>query len=76
VRTSQRRGTARHPLMARIATDLVTVLHTAGAAVIVDSIETRQQADWWRHTGADAATGPLFDPDGPHDTVDALLTAR
>jgi diguanylate cyclase (GGDEF)-like protein/PAS domain S-box-containing protein len=76
VRTSQGRGTTRHPLMARIATDLVTVLHTAGAAVIVDNIETRQQATWWHHTGADAATGPLFDPDGPHDTVDTLLPTR
>jgi diguanylate cyclase (GGDEF)-like protein/PAS domain S-box-containing protein len=76
VRATPQRGTVRHPLMTRIATDLVTVVHAAGAAVIVDSVRTRQQADWWRQVGADAATGPLFDQDGPHDSVEALLAAR
>jgi EAL domain-containing protein (putative c-di-GMP-specific phosphodiesterase class I) len=72
VRTTPR-GT-RHPLLAKIATELVAAVHAAGATVVVDSIATRDQADWWRQVGADAATGPLFAPDGPHDSV--LPTGR
>jgi diguanylate cyclase (GGDEF)-like protein/PAS domain S-box-containing protein len=74
VRTTPRE--TRHPLLATIATELVAATHAAGATVIVDGVTTREQADWWREIGADAATGPLFTPDGPHDNVDALLANR
>jgi EAL domain-containing protein (putative c-di-GMP-specific phosphodiesterase class I) len=74
VRTTPR--STRHPLLARIATELVAAVHAAGATVVVDNITTRDQADWWRQVGADAATGPLFAPDGPHDSVDAMLASR
>lgn len=74
VRTTPR--ATRHPLPAKIATELVAAVHAAGATVIVDSVTTRDQADWWCQVGADAATGPLFAPDGPHDSVDALLASR
>jgi EAL domain-containing protein (putative c-di-GMP-specific phosphodiesterase class I) len=74
VRTTPR--ATRHPLLATIATELVAAVHAAGATVVVDSVTTRDQADWWRQIGADVATGPLFAPDGPHDSVEALLASR
>jgi diguanylate cyclase (GGDEF)-like protein len=74
VRTTSR--AVRQPLLAKIAADLVAAMHAAGSTVVVDSVSSRDQADWWRQVGADAATGPLFAPDGPHDSVDALLANR
>ena len=74
VRTTPR--ATHHPLLAKITTETIAAVHAAGATVIVDSVATRDQADWWRQVGADAATGPLFGPDGPHDSVDALLASR
>lgn len=74
VRTTSRN--TRHPLLTKIATDLVAATHAAGATVLVDSVTTRDQADWWRQVGADSATGPLFTPDGPHESVNALLASR
>jgi diguanylate cyclase (GGDEF)-like protein/PAS domain S-box-containing protein len=44
----------------RALTDLVTVTHLAGATVVVDGVDTEQQADWWRRTGADMALGDCF----------------
>ena len=40
--------------------DLVALVHEAGAAAVVDDIRTETEADWWRATGADIATGPAF----------------
>jgi diguanylate cyclase (GGDEF)-like protein len=60
--TSQAERAAARPssVLDRALTDLVTVTHLAGATVIVDGVDTEQQADWWRRTGADTALGGLF----------------
>lgn len=44
---------------------VANLVHQAGALLIVDGIATEEQADWWRHAGADLASGPLW---GPHGT--------
>jgi diguanylate cyclase (GGDEF)-like protein len=44
----------------RAVRDMVALAHEAGAAVVVDGISTSAEADWWRDTHADLATGPLF----------------
>ncbi|MCE6997945.1 EAL domain-containing protein [Saccharothrix sp. S26] len=40
--------------------DLVPLAQRAGAQVLVDGLETREQAEWWRAAGAVAGTGPFF----------------
>ncbi|TQM83020.1 PAS domain S-box-containing protein/diguanylate cyclase (GGDEF)-like protein [Saccharothrix saharensis] len=54
--------------------DLVAVVRRAGARVLVDGLETREQVEWWRAAGAVAGTGPFFgDPmpaGGFHDPVE------
>ena len=71
------RRQARHPgrdtLTAKAVTDLATLVHLAGATLIVDDIQAGPQADWWRGAGADTATGPLFSA-GPQDDVAPLLS--
>ncbi|MBP2182103.1 putative bifunctional diguanylate cyclase/phosphodiesterase [Amycolatopsis magusensis] len=47
-------------LLTRSVANLVELAHLAGATVLVDGIHTAEQADWWRHTGADAGLGPYF----------------
>lgn len=44
----------------RALRDMVALAHEAGATVVVDGISTAAEADWWRETDADIATGPLF----------------
>ena len=39
--------------------DLVPLARQAGAQVLVDGLETREQAEWWRAAGAVAGTGPF-----------------
>ncbi|HEX6343688.1 putative bifunctional diguanylate cyclase/phosphodiesterase [Umezawaea sp.] len=50
----------RNPITTRVLADLVAVAHLAGAAVFVDGVDTPELADWWRTSGADAATGAHF----------------
>jgi diguanylate cyclase (GGDEF)-like protein/PAS domain S-box-containing protein len=40
--------------------DMASLVHLAGAQVIVDGINSEEQADWWRAAGADLAQGGLF----------------
>lgn len=40
--------------------DMASLVHLAGAQVIVDGINSKEQADWWRAAGADLAQGGLF----------------
>lgn len=47
-------------LVAKAVSDLVALVHLAGATVTVDDLHTRAQANWWHQAGADTATGPLF----------------
>jgi EAL domain-containing protein (putative c-di-GMP-specific phosphodiesterase class I) len=39
---------------------LPSLVHQAGATVIVDGVRTAADADWWREAGADLATGDHF----------------
>jgi sensor c-di-GMP phosphodiesterase-like protein len=39
---------------------LVPLVQQAGASVIVDGIDRRGQANWWRVVGADCAIGDLY----------------
>ncbi|NUT49623.1 MAG: EAL domain-containing protein [Saccharothrix sp.] len=54
--------------------DLVPLARRAGARVLVDGLETREQAQWWAAAGAVAGTGPFFgDPmpaGGFHDPLE------
>jgi diguanylate cyclase (GGDEF)-like protein/PAS domain S-box-containing protein len=53
---------------------LVPLARRAGAEVLVDGLETREQAEWWRAAGAVAGTGPFFGEPLPagafHDPVE------
>jgi diguanylate cyclase (GGDEF)-like protein/PAS domain S-box-containing protein len=40
--------------------DMASLVHFAGAQVIVDGVNSKEQADWWRAAGADLAQGGLF----------------
>jgi EAL domain-containing protein (putative c-di-GMP-specific phosphodiesterase class I) len=40
--------------------DMASLVHLAGAQVIVDGVSSKEQADWWRAAGADLAQGGLF----------------
>lgn len=59
-RSATRAQAGKPSLLDRTLTDLVAVAHEAGAAVVVDGVDTPAQADWWRHAGADLASGDLF----------------
>jgi EAL domain-containing protein (putative c-di-GMP-specific phosphodiesterase class I) len=50
--------------VARSLTTLAESVHECGATLSVDDIRSAPEAAWWRRTGADTATGPLFaEPD-------------
>ncbi|GGM33656.1 signal transduction protein [Longimycelium tulufanense] len=53
---------ARNPgtVVERAVRDLVPLVREHGAGVLVDGIETEQQAEWWTRLGVDALRGPLF----------------
>jgi diguanylate cyclase (GGDEF)-like protein/PAS domain S-box-containing protein len=48
------------PITTRVLADLVATAHLAGTTVLVDGVDTRALADWWRSTGADTASGKHF----------------
>lgn len=58
----------RNPITTRVLADLVAVAHLAGATVLVDGVDTPELADWWRTSGADAATGSHLG--GPSALID------
>jgi diguanylate cyclase (GGDEF)-like protein/PAS domain S-box-containing protein len=60
--------------LSRALTTLVDMAHQAGTSVIVDGIHTRDQADWWRSAGADAAIGDLFGQPCPPGELAARLS--
>jgi diguanylate cyclase (GGDEF)-like protein/PAS domain S-box-containing protein len=45
---------------AEFLAELVPLVRQAGAHVLVDGVETRQQAEWWYAAGAAAGTGTHF----------------
>lgn len=50
-------------LITHVLEDLVTFVHAAGGLVVIDPVETEEQASWWREIGADACVGPLYCPE-------------
>jgi diguanylate cyclase (GGDEF)-like protein/PAS domain S-box-containing protein len=59
--------------IARAAATLVELVHGCGATVIVRGIQTRDEAGWWRSTGADVGQGGFYPPAGTPDEIAALL---
>jgi diguanylate cyclase (GGDEF)-like protein/PAS domain S-box-containing protein len=53
----------------RALTDLISLVHTFDASVVIAGVQTREQADWWRKIGADVACGEWFAKPGPPETV-------
>lgn len=70
---SQARGASRNSLVGKTLSSLVGRVHEAGATVAIDEVRTRPEADWWRHAGADTATGPLFSVAGEPDDPGVLF---
>jgi diguanylate cyclase (GGDEF)-like protein/PAS domain S-box-containing protein len=61
---------ARRPdsLAARLATQLVPLVHACGAAVIVPALDDSERLAWWRAAGTDLGSGRhLGDATSPHD---------
>jgi EAL domain-containing protein (putative c-di-GMP-specific phosphodiesterase class I) len=52
---------------------LVPLIRRTGAAVAVTGIDNVEEADWWRHVGADLARGLAFAPPVKPEAVPALL---
>jgi diguanylate cyclase (GGDEF)-like protein len=70
---SQARGASRKSLLGKALTNLAAMVHEVGATVAVDDVRSRREAEWWRHTGADTASGPLFaggERDDPAELLD------
>lgn len=60
-------------VIAGAAATMVELVHGCGATVIVRGIQTRDEAGWWRSTGADVGQGAFFAPVGTPDEIGALL---
>lgn len=50
-------------LVALALKEVLAIVHQAGATVVVDGIDTAEQAAWWRRAGADVAQGDFFSGD-------------
>jgi diguanylate cyclase (GGDEF)-like protein/PAS domain S-box-containing protein len=57
----------------RALTDLMSLVHMFGAAVVIPGLPTQELADWWRHAGADIASGSFYAPPGPPEAITDLL---
>ncbi|ONI85397.1 hypothetical protein ALI144C_12945 [Actinosynnema sp. ALI-1.44] len=68
-RLVRRRRAGTSALVGRTLTDLIDVVKLAGATVVVDDIETADEAEWWRSAGVDLGLGRYFEP-GPVDLHD------
>jgi EAL domain-containing protein (putative c-di-GMP-specific phosphodiesterase class I) len=60
----QARTTSRTTLVTKALTNLISLVHEAGATVSVDDLRTEPETGWWRQAGADTATGPRFPVQG------------
>jgi diguanylate cyclase (GGDEF)-like protein/PAS domain S-box-containing protein len=63
VRRQAQRGSGKS-LVSRSLTNLIEIAHLAGASVIVDGVETAEQASWWQSAGGDVGLGGHF-PSAP-----------
>jgi EAL domain-containing protein (putative c-di-GMP-specific phosphodiesterase class I) len=73
-RIAQRPGA--DSLVAQELRQAIPLVHRAGATVIVPGVDTPEQAQWWRDTGADAARGAHFGPPvWDHQLPDVLSAA-
>ncbi len=54
-------------------TTLVPLIRRTGTAVVVAGIDSAEQADWWRHAGADSARGTAFAGPCPPEDIPARL---
>ncbi|MFC4858113.1 EAL domain-containing protein [Actinophytocola glycyrrhizae] len=70
---SQARGASRKSLVAKALTGLAAMVHESGATVAVDDVRSRREAEWWRHAGADTASGPLFVVGGEREDLVELF---
>jgi diguanylate cyclase (GGDEF)-like protein/PAS domain S-box-containing protein len=59
-RLVDRHASGKSALISQTLIDLVDVVHTAGALVIVDGVRSASQATWWRDAGADYALGSHY----------------
>jgi EAL domain-containing protein (putative c-di-GMP-specific phosphodiesterase class I) len=69
---SQARGASRKSLAGKALTNLAAMVHESGAVVAVDDVRSRREAEWWRHAGADTASGALFGGGERADPADLL----
>lgn len=58
-----RRPVGQDSVTTRALVDLVRVAHQVGRTVLVDGVDSAEQAAWWRSIGADAAVGRHFGQD-------------
>jgi predicted signal transduction protein with EAL and GGDEF domain len=59
-RLVDRHASGKSALVGQTLIDLIDVIHTAGALVIVDGVQADPQAAWWRDAGADYALGSHY----------------
>ncbi|QFZ21641.1 putative bifunctional diguanylate cyclase/phosphodiesterase [Saccharothrix syringae] len=55
--------------VARALAGVLEVVRDAGIGLTATGVATPGQARWWRESGADTASGPLFGPAGPPDVI-------
>lgn len=55
--------------VARALVGVLGVVRDAGIGLTATGVTTPEQARWWRDSGADTASGPLFAPAGPPDVI-------
>jgi EAL domain-containing protein (putative c-di-GMP-specific phosphodiesterase class I) len=67
------RGVPNDTVFVRAIRDLVPIVRSTDASVIVGHIETEDQLAWWRDAGAKTAAGPLFGAPGPAENIEALF---
>jgi diguanylate cyclase (GGDEF)-like protein/PAS domain S-box-containing protein len=57
----------------RALTDLISLVHTFDATVIIAGVQTEEQAHWWAKVGADVACGDWFAAPAPPEAITARL---
>ncbi len=63
-------------VVARVVREVIPLVHSTDATVIVPGVDTPEQAQWWRNAGADSARGAHFSPPIPHPRLPPLLLAE
>lgn len=56
-------------VVAHAVRDVIPLVHSAGATVIVPGVDTPEQAHWWHDAGADTARGTHVGPPIPDPTL-------